>query len=348
MHWYLFPFAILYGIGVSFRNILFDLHIFKSKQFKTPVVSVGNLAVGGTGKTPHTEFILKYLQEEKKIAVLSRGYKRKTKGYFEVKTKSKASESGDEPLQMKRKFNHVQVVVDEDRVHGIETLLQQPKKPEVIVLDDAYQHRKVKPGYSILLTDYSRLFTKDFLMPVGRLREGEHNKKRANCIVVTKCPNNLKPLDYRILKKELDLYPFQSLYFTTFTYLHIVPFHLKKEEKSLKELKDRQVILVTGIANPKSLYRKLESKGAILHKMAFPDHHHFSKKDLEQIAAKYKSLKDKKPLVLCTEKDATRIKEQVKESALAQIPLYYLPIEVKFLNGGKEEFLSELKKAITP
>ncbi len=347
MYWYLFPFAIIYGIVISIRNKLYDFNILKTKRFNKPVICVGNLAVGGTGKTPHTEYLIKKLKQTYSIAVLSRGYKRVSKGYVDVQTQSKVNFVGDEPLQMKQKFPDIQVAVDESRVHGIETIHAKKNPADIVILDDAFQHRKVTAGFRILLTDFNKPLTKDFLMPVGRLREQAHNRKRAHCMIVTKCPSDLKPMDFRLMIKELDLYPFQKLYFTTFSYQNLLPLKgTTAKLDDINQLKNKHAIVVTGIANPKPLYDKLSSVGAKIHKIRFGDHHHFAPKDLVKISQKYLSLLSEKPVVICTEKDAVKFNELTKTQTLKNIPFYYLPIKVKFLNNGEDEFLSQLKASI--
>ena len=208
-HIFLKLLSFFYGIVTSLRNELFNLKILSSREFNLPIISVGNITVGGTGKTPHTEYIAELLRSNFKVAILSRGYKRKTRGFFIVEPTSKVRQVGDEPLQVKLKFNDLTVAVDAKRVRGIQKLMALPNKPNVILLDDAFQHRYVTPGVNILLTDYSRLITKDSLLPYGRLRESASNKSRASIIIVTKCPTEIKPIDERIITKELEIKPYQ-------------------------------------------------------------------------------------------------------------------------------------------
>lgn len=219
IHKWLYPASWLYGAAVMMRNKLFDWEVLQSKSFDIPIISVGNLAVGGTGKTPHTEYLIKSLCNQYNVAVLSRGYKRHTKGYVLATPESTARSIGDEPYQMHQKFPSVTVAVDEKRCHGIEKLLALQKPSiDVILLDDAFQHRYVKPGLSILLTDYHRLFCDDTLLPAGRLREPISGKNRAQIVIVTKCPQDIKPIDYNIITKRLNLYPYQQLFFSSFRY----------------------------------------------------------------------------------------------------------------------------------
>ena len=212
IHKWLYPIAALYGIGVNIRNQLFDWHILPSRSFNVPIISIGNITVGGTGKTPHTEYLIKLLESEFQVGVLSRGYKRKSKGFVLATSETPMNQIGDEPYQIKQKFPHIHVAVDADRCHGIDKLCAPEMTPEVevILLDDAYQHRYVNPGINILLVDYHRMISEDYLLPAGRLREPERGKSRANIVIVTKCPRDIKPMDYRIISKQIDLYPYQK------------------------------------------------------------------------------------------------------------------------------------------
>lgn len=347
MRWYLFPFALLYSLGVNIRNRLFDYNIYESKSFDFPVISIGNITVGGTGKTPHTEFLINWLKQKHKIATLSRGYKRKTKGFVEVETGSSVKQTGDEPLQMKRKFPDVKVAVDEKRVHGIETLMNKDDAPEIVLLDDAFQHRSVEPGINILLIDYNRPITKDYLMPVGNLREPAHNRKRANIIIVTKCPPEIQPIDFRIYYKELKVFPFQELFFTTFTYQKLKPvFNPNEKYDNIKSLKGVSVLVVTGIAHPKYLYKELDRAGAKVVKMPFKDHHQFNKADINKITNKYLSLKGNKRAILTTEKDAIRLRELPVDDGFRSLPLFYVPITIYFQNQGEKQFKEVISKYI--
>ena len=217
IHKWLYPVSWIYGAVVTVRNKLFDWGFLRSKSFDVPVICIGNLSVGGTGKTPHTEYLIKLLRNSYHVAVLSRGYKRHSRGYVLATSQSTAHSIGDEPYQMYTKFPSVTLAVDENRCHGIEQLLAIKEPPiEVVLLDDAFQHRYVKPGLSILLTDYHRLFCDDTLLPAGRLRESVNGKNRAQIVIVTKCPQDIKPIDYNIITKRLNLYPYQQLYFSSF------------------------------------------------------------------------------------------------------------------------------------
>lgn len=347
MHWYLFPFSLLYRSIVSTRNKFFDWGWIKSSNFELPIISVGNITVGGTGKTPHIEYLIRFLSEKCSVGTISRGYKRKTKGFVLVSTQSTAKNVGDEPLQIKQKFPNTTVVVDEKRVHAVNQLISAKKTPEVILLDDAYQHRHITPGLNILLVDYSNPITKDHMLPVGRLREPAHNSNRANIVILTKCPDNLRPIDFRIMAKELNLFPYQKLFFTTFKYNGLAPlFGHHQKHKTVNDLEGVNVLIVTGIANPKPIYKKLEKVGAILTKLNFPDHYDFKSSDINKITNTFIGIKEKNKVVLCTEKDAVRFKTNNFSQKLTKLPIYSLPIEVEFLNNDEMNFKLEIENYI--
>ena len=246
----LFPFAALYYLITSFRNFLFDKKVLKSTSFSIPVIIVGNLSVGGTGKTPQIEYLIRLLSDTFKIAVLSRGYKRKTKGFFWVHKNASVDEVGDEPLQFFKKFKNIHVAVDESRVHGIQQLLEN-QKPEVVLLDDAFQHRKLKGSFYILLTSYANLFVNDFLLPVGNLRESGSGAKRANTIIITKCPKDLSEKEQQKIIKKIKPLKNQRVFFTEISYSETVK---GNDNMNLQDLVDFEILLVTGIANPCLLY----------------------------------------------------------------------------------------------
>lgn len=348
MHWYLLPFSLLYGLVVNIRNRCFDWGVLKSKSYNVPVISIGNISVGGTGKTPHTEYLINHLKDNFKLASISRGYKRKSKGFVEVKTDSQANFVGDEALQIKQKYPQIRVIVDEKRVHAIDTLLQDENTPDIFLLDDAFQHRHVTPGLNILLMDYHRLITKDHLLPVGRLREPAHNCYRANVVIVTKCPQHLTPIEFRIMQKELNLFPFQDLFFTTFSYKHIVPVFtgIKSSLSELSDLKGLHVLALSGIANPALLYKKIKESGAIVEKFAFSDHHSFTIGDVDKVIKQFQHIKSDKKVIVCTEKDAVKLRTTEFKKKFGTIPVYFLPIEVQFMNEGEKQFMATVKKFI--
>src|SRR5574344_663990 len=282
---WLLPFSWLYGIGVSVRNNLFELGILKSHSFAIPVISVGNITVGGTGKTPHVEYLIKLLNDKFKVAVLSRGYKRKSHGFVIATDSTEQRDIGDEPFQMHRKFKDVYVAVDKDRCHGIEQLTNNDiaKDTDVILLDDAYQHRYVNPGINILLVDYHRLIIYDKLLPAGRLREPQSGKSRANIVIVTKCPSDIKPMEVRVLIKAMSLFPYQQLYFTTLNYGNLQGI-FNDEVNPLTDIKkDNHILLLTGIASPQQMMIDLKPYCDKIHPLSYGDHQAFKAKDVERI-----------------------------------------------------------------
>jgi len=319
----LFPFAILYDLITSIRNSFFNAGVFKETTFYTPIIVVGNLSVGGTGKTPQIEYLIRLLKDFYKVSVLSRGYKRKTKGFLLVNENHTANDVGDEPLQYFKKFTNISVAVDENRLEGIHNLMDQ-KSPEVLLLDDAYQHRKVKGSFYILLTKYDDLFTEDFLLPTGNLRESRAGAKRANVIVVTKCPFDLKEVEKENIKRKLQQYK-KEVYFTTISYADKIS---GSQQLSLDELKKFEVLLITGIANPTPLLEFLNKKEIKFTHLKFSDHHHFTSKEIEGIKQKIEIISDDKKLILTTEKDYSRLSSKLKE-------LSFLQIETRFLDAEK-------------
>lgn len=343
IHKALYPLSFLYGIGVYVRNKLFDWGIFSSQSYDIPVISVGNITVGGTGKTPHTEYLIRLLQGSFKVAVLSRGYKRKSRGFLLADTNTSAQMIGDEPYQMKQKYPSIYMAVDKDRRHGIEQLCKEEvaQGTEVILLDDAFQHRYVQPGINILLVDFYRLICNDALLPAGRLREPEKGKSRANIVIVTKCPPHIKPMDYRVITKQMNLYPYQKLYFSTFKYGKLIPVFKEygNSEKDLNELAgSEQVLLLTGIASPKQLIQDLEQYTAHLETMTFPDHHDFTKDDMKLIASRFNEIPGENKIIITTEKDASRLVQHPALDERLKRALYSLPIEIEFLQEQQDNF----------
>ncbi len=319
------------------RNRLFDWKILPSSSYKVPVISVGNLSAGGTGKTPHIEYLIRLLQSDNKIATLSRGYGRKTKGFRIAGEIDSAGTIGDEPAQFHNKFHEVIVSADEQRRRGIKTLLQSHPDLDVILMDDAFQHRYVKPGLSILLTDYHKLFTKDYPLPYGTLREARSGYKRADLIVVTKTPNVLSPFDRKLINEKIKPQQHQKLFFSYVKYRTI---------KSLWDSGDviepgtkyTVVLLVAGIANPYPLEYELRDICSDLMVMRYNDHHKYTRTDFEQIKRNYSDIYTRNKLLVTTEKDAMRmIDPDVKEMA-KELPFFYVPMEVDFHNGDKVDF----------
>ena len=339
------PLSWLYGLGVGFRNLLFEAGILKSQSYATPVISVGNITVGGTGKTPHVEYLIRLLKDKTNLAVLSRGYKRKSHGFVLADQDSTMHDLGDEPFQMKQKFPGITVAVDKKRTRGISKLTHGAagKDIDVIVLDDAFQHRYVKPGINILLVDYHRLIIYDELLPSGRLREPAKSKDRADIVIVTKCPTDMKPMEFRVLTKAMALYPYQQLYFSTHCYDRLEKLenleNLGNQEKldSLESLGEQHVLLLTGIASPEQMRLDLEPYAKEVKPLAFPDHHQFKEQDIRLINETFSSLPSPK-CIITTEKDAVRLKtiEGLSDEVLQH--LYVLPIRIKIMLDQEEAF----------
>lgn len=310
---FLFPFVPLYYLITCLRNKLYDCNILKSKSYAIPILCVGNLSVGGTGKTPMIEYLIRLLSD-KKPATLSRGYKRSTQGFLLADDDTEVHEIGDEPYQFKQKFDDVLVAVDEDRQRGIERLMQLESAPDIILLDDAYQHRKVKAGLNVLLTTYDNLYIHDWLLPTGNLREPRSGAKRADIVVVTKCPTTLSVSEKNKITEALKLQPNQALFFSSIVYDDVV--FNETASLDLKELKKQTFTLVTGIANAQPLVDFLKNQGLSFEHLNFGDHHNFSAAELQAL--------EEKPLIVTTEKDFTRLENRLDHAAL-----YYLPITIK-------------------
>jgi len=337
----LYPLSLLYGFAVYLRNRAYDLNILKSTEFDVPVISIGNITVGGTGKTPHAEYLVKLLTEKYEVATLSRGYKRKTKGFHLVETDSTAIEVGDEPLQIKNKFPQITVSVCENRVDGVEKLLAtgNSKAPDVVLLDDAFQHRRITPGLNILLIDYNRQIKEDYLLPLGRLRESVHQMRRANIIIFTKCPDEVTPIMRRILGNDVGLLPYQKLYFTKLEYDKIQPvFDAAPLESTFYKERSQAILLVTGIASPKLMQKYLSQFSKNIETMTFPDHYNYSAQDIQTIMNKFAALKAEKKIIITTEKDAMRFKDNPGITDEFKNALYYLPVQVNFLEEEKKSF----------
>ncbi len=314
INYWLLPLSWLYGLVVSIRNLMFDVGMLKSKTFPLPVICVGNITVGGTGKTPHTEYLIRMLSEKHQVAVLSRGYKRQSEGYVLATPTTPMTDIGDEPYQMKHKLPQIHMAVDKDRCHGIAELMKKEVQPstDVVILDDAYQHRYVKAGLNILLMDYHRLIYLDKLLPAGRLRESSSGTKRADIVIVTKCPRDITPIERTGIERSLNIENWQKIFFSTYSY----PDDMKGIGK--------KPLLVTGIASPEQMIYDLQKIVPEFDVMSFPDHHHFTKNDINNIRTRAAGR-----TILTTEKDATRLHglENVK----------VIPVEVEFIDG-KEDF----------
>ncbi|MBT1702564.1 tetraacyldisaccharide 4'-kinase [Chryseosolibacter indicus] len=337
----LFPFAVLFDLVTSIRNSLYERGYKPSASFDLPVISVGNLAVGGTGKTPMIEYLIRLLSKHYKIATLSRGYGRETSGIRIAANTDSASTIGDEPFQLYRKFGEsVKVCVGEERALAIPFIIDQAEETEVILLDDSFQHRKVKPSFQVVLTDYNNLFTKDWLMPVGRLRESRRGIDRADVVVVTKCPPELGNEEMLEIEKSIRQYTSKPVFFSVIRYGDPVAINTYSKI-------DERVILVTGIANHKPIEDYVAKHFKLIHHFLFPDHHSYTNEDLKKITA---FAEKENAMVLTTEKDAAKLDSPPFAYAYDYIPFFYLPIQSEFLKNGKdfdEMVLSVVKQHVS-
>jgi tetraacyldisaccharide 4'-kinase len=331
----LFPFVLIYGLIIKVRNLLFDFRILPSERFNIPVISVGNLIAGGSGKTPMVEYIIRMLGGTAGIATLSRGYKRKTKGYRLAGENETVETIGDEPLQYHEKFTQINVAVCERRKEGIRRLIKDNADIETIILDDAFQHRYVNPELSILVTDYFKLFTKDWLLPFGRLREHISGRKRADIIVVTKTPRIFSPIVRKQLMEEINPYPGQLVCFSYINYHDFTPLYSGRCEYSAKTDNVYSIIMVSGIGNPGPMQEYLRRLCTDLELMEFPDHHTFTQKDLLMLKDKFKYLPTKRKIIVTTEKDAKRLQNDEAEAILGNLPIFYTPISFEFHPADK-------------
>lgn len=349
----LYPFSLLYGSIIALRNYLFDTGKLKSVKFDFSVISVGNLSTGGTGKTPHTEYLINLLKDRYKTAVLSRGYGRSTKGYLLTKGNVSAQEIGDEPMQYFFKYTDITVAVSEQRLIGIPALLNDVPNTEVILLDDAMQHRRVRPGLNIMLTDYNFPFYKDLMLPSGNLREPRSGYKRADIIIVTKCPQQLTANEKLDIVKLIQPTAKQQVYFTTLNYQEPYPF-LGAATSDFSLIKAR-ILLIAGIANEKPLVEYLEKNGAIVTILNFPDHHYFTQRDVEFIKESYDTAKQQNPdtILLTTEKDIVRLALHIKQLQEWRMSVWVLPIIVTFLENEEKfnncilEYIEKEKVLVT-
>ncbi len=338
----LYPFSLIYGAVTGIRNFLFDRGILPQHEFSIPVICVGNITVGGTGKTPHTEYLAELLSKQFHVATLSRGYRRKSIGFRIASSSDNMSEIGDEPLQICKKLPDVVVAVDRDRVNGVKSLLKEKPETEVIILDDGFQHRKIIPGFTILLTDFGRLMINDHLLPYGRLRESLRNMSRADIILVTKSPENILPIQRRIIVKEINKSPYQNLYFTSFVYKEPIPVFTGPVAQGLSlsqhKNNNRGILLLTGIANPLPLKEYLSEYFNEMIHISYSDHHKFSEKDIAKVSSAFNNLKSTEKFIITTEKDAVRLREFTNIAENIRSSTYYIPVGIKFLNDDKEEF----------
>jgi tetraacyldisaccharide 4'-kinase len=316
---------------------LFDYHILESIQFNIPIISVGNITVGGTGKTPHVEYLIKILKDHNKLATLSRGYLRKTKGFLIADNQSTSIDIGDEPKQIKTKFPDITVAVDGNRVNGVKQLIKEGI--DSIILDDAFQHRHIKPGLSILLVDYNRNINADHLLPFGRLRENVSAKDRADIIIVSKTPESLKPIDRRLIRKSLKPRPYQKLYFSGLKYGRLTGVfsnNVSAPQNWNFTTNIYSIVLVTGIASSKQLLNYLKAFSEDIYHLDYPDHAVFTEKRIKKIISTFNSIKNKKKIIITTEKDAVKIRELAISDTIIEKNMFYLPIEVFFIDENQE------------
>lgn len=337
----LLPFAILFWAVVVIRNWMYNRNILRSATFGLPLICVGNLSVGGTGKSPMVEFLVLHLKNHYKVATLSRGYKRKTRGYALAGEATTAIDIGDEPMQFHKKFPDIPVAVGEERIVAIPQLLHDRPETQVVILDDAFQHRAIRAGFNILLTECSNLFTRDFFLPTGDLRDERGSYKRADVIVVTKCNPDLSEAERQAIVQEIAPLPHQKLFFTTIAYG--TPYHITRRDFHFIDERT-EVLLVTGIANPKPLKQFLEDRIQSYQMLQFNDHHIFSIDDWKEIRKRYDNMDADRKILLTTEKDATRLVKFHQE--IDGIPFYVMPIEHKFLFGQEAEFIAEVTNFI--
>ena len=343
-YYLLYPLSLVYGLVIAARNWLYDREILRSKEYDIPVICVGNLAVGGTGKTSHTEYLIGALKPHFRVAVLSRGYRRKSRGFRIVTGLDSVSMAGDEPLQIALKFNDITVAVDRNRDNGISEIMKQRPDTEVIIMDDGFQHRTVTPGRTIILTEYSNLYINDTLLPAGRLREYSSGSRRADFILVTKSPVSVNPIEMRIIAKNIDKYPYQNIYFTALKYgapIPVCPGSAKTIE-SVEELREKQNYIITGIANPAPFIEYLGGVSERRVHFRFADHHDFTEEEIATIVRRIEADGVEDYYILTTEKDAVRLRMMSSLPAPIMSRLYYIPVEIVFLNEDEEEFKNHI------
>lgn len=337
----LFPFAMLFGLGVSLRKLFYRIGLLKSIRFDFPIISVGNLNVGGTGKSPHVSFIAKYLNEYIDVGVLSRGYKRETQGFQYVQLNNTVEQVGDEPLQFKIRHPNILVAVNESRIDGVQKMIGDYDNLQTIILDDAFQHLAIQPNLNILLTEYKRPYTKDFLLPLGRLREGRSGAARADIIIVTKCPKSLNQSDRQTWEQAIQPKLHQRLYFSYYQYGN--PYYLFNPNYVYKLSDKVEVLLFCAIANTDYLEEYLELTVAKAKILKFPDHHYFKNSEIGNLKAQFDGISAIQKIILTTEKDAVRLRLHQDFIIENRLPIFVLPIEVDFLFHEKQTFLSDVK-----
>ncbi|MBK8193563.1 MAG: tetraacyldisaccharide 4'-kinase [Lewinellaceae bacterium] len=338
----LLPLALLYGIGVGIRNLLYRAGVLRSVRFDLPVISVGNLSVGGAGKSPHIEYLLRWLDQYIGIAMLSRGYGRKTMGYRQVTTIDNAEQAGDEPLQIKRKFPDVPISVSESRALGVPEVVKRNPETQCVLLDDAFQHLSVTPGLNILLTEFSRPFTRDWLLPAGRLREWRHGSRRADIIIVTKCPVALTQQQRFNMLAELDPYPRQRVYFSRYRYG--TAYELLRPDMRRDPDLDTHILLVSAIANTDYLLQHLGGVAGSVQTLEFEDHHYYEEPDLYEMLRRFEAMPQRNKIILTTEKDAVRLELHEKFLFEHNLPVFVLPVEVVFCDNDEADLQADVRR----
>lgn len=338
----LYPLSLIYGSVVWGRNRLYDSGFYSSVEFSVPVICVGNLSVGGTGKTPHVEYLIRLFQYRYNTATMSRGYKRRTQGFLLAGPDTNALRIGDEPMQYFLKFPELMVSVAEERMTGIPKLLQQRPSTEVVLLDDAFQHRSVKAGMNILISDYARPFYDDKILPLGTLRESKDAYKRADVIIVSKCPDDMKVEEANEMRRQIQPLEHQHVYFTKLNYQQ--PYNLFTNDKS--DISGKNIIMVSGIAKPEVMLNYLREKAKDVHVLKYADHHYYVSKDLEEIKEAYENWQVSDKVIVTTEKDAARLHLHADKLREWNIPICVLPVEVSFLFNGGHDFDSFVNRYV--
>jgi tetraacyldisaccharide 4'-kinase len=336
------PFALIYGIIISLINFSYDIGLLKSSRFSIPVIGVGNLSIGGAGKTPHIEYLIDLLKDYINVATLSRGYKRETSGFRLVQYHDTALTVGDEPLQYRRKYKDIVVAVSESRAYAIPQIIQNYPETQTILLDDAFQHRSVQPGLNIMLTAYDMLFTDDYLLPAGRLREWRSGYKRADIIIVSKCPPDLDENTKNAIKHKINPTKGQHVYFSCYQYDH--PYNFFNREQKILLDESLSIILLSAIANTEYLLKYLEQHVQSINEIEYEDHHIFDRHDIEKISKVFSNLESNRKLILTTEKDAMRLDLHRDLLEKMNIPIYVLPLKVKFLAEDGFAFEKDIKE----
>lgn len=332
----LLPFSFLYGLGVSLRDTFYRKGLLKGVEFDVPTISVGNLSLGGAGKTPHIEYLIRLLKDYIHVATLSRGYKRKTKGFLFVEPGNNADHVGDEPLQFKRKFPDIAVSVAESRTFAVPKIMMEYPDTQTILLDDAFQHRSIKPGLNILLTEFDHPFTRDWLIPSGRLREWPSAYQRADILIVSKCPPELPSQQREAIISELKPFSYQKVFFSYYTYQ--TPYHILRPSLKVQLNKNMDVLLICAIARTDYLLQHLEAQVNNVTVLEYEDHHYFSKYDLAHLQKTFHEMPSDQKLILTTEKDAMRLEMHRPFIIEHRLPLFALPIEVAFHDNDSAIF----------